>query len=175
MPCPVKTKKLYLIHMKRTISLVAGLLLCVAALAQNMANVELQTLEGGKTRPAEWVDGKTPFVVSFWFVTCKYCLEEMDAISEVFEEWTAQNPFRFIAVCTDDTRSLSRAKALVRSRGWDGFDFAFDVNKELARSMKVTSCPYVFLYDKNGKLVYSHLGYSPGDEDTLFSEIKKLK
>jgi len=161
--------------MKRMISHVAGLLLCVAAFAQNMGTVELQTLEGGKTTPSQWIDGKTPYVVSFWFVACKYCLEEMDAISEVFEEWTAEKPFRFIAICTDDSRSLARAKALVRSRGWEGFNFAFDVNRELARSMKVTSCPYVFLYDKNGKLAYSHLGYSPGDEETLFQEIKKLK
>ena len=41
-------------------------------------------------------------------------------------------------------------------------------------AMKVTSCPYVFLYDKNGKLVYSHLGYSPGDEEVLFQKIKEL-
>lgn len=159
--------------MRRTISLLATLLLSIAALAQNISGVELQTLDGSKTTPAEWVDGKTPFVVSFWFVTCKYCLEEMDAISEVFEEWTAEKPFRFIAVCTDNTRSLGRAKALVRSRGWDGFDFAFDVNKELARAMKVISCPYVFLYDKTGKLIYSHMGYSPGDEEVLFDEIKR--
>ena len=161
--------------MKKTIiSLVFGFIISLSALAQNTATVELQTLDGGKTTPAEWVDGKTPYVVSFWFVTCKYCLEEMDAISEVFEEWTAQKPFRFIAVCTDDTRSLAKAKALVRSRGWDGFEFVFDVNKEFARAMKVTSCPYVFLYDKNGKLVYSHLGYSPGDEEVLFQKIKEL-
>lgn len=161
--------------MKKTIiSLVTGFIISLSALAQNTATVELQTLDGGKTTPAEWVDGKTPYVVSFWFVTCKYCLEEMDAISEMFEEWTAQKPFRFIAVCTDDTRSLAKAKALVRSRGWDGFEFVFDVNKEFARAMKVTSCPYVFLYDKNGKLVYSHLGYSPGDEEALFQKIKEL-
>ena len=40
--------------------------------------------------------------------------------------------------------------------------------------MKVTSCPYVFLFDKDGKLVYSHLGYTPGDEEKLFEQIKKL-
>ncbi len=161
---------------KKILSFVAALAAaCLSLQAQNVNSVELQTLEGGKTTPAEWVDGKTPYVVSFWFVTCKFCIEEMDAISEVFEEWTAEKPFRFIAVCTDDTRSLSKAKALVRGRGWDGFQFAFDVNRELTRAMNVTSCPYVFLYDKTGKLVYSHMGYSPGDEDILFEKIKALK
>ena len=159
---------------KLLLSLALCLSACLALSAQDMSQVPLQTLDGGTQTPASWVDGKTPYVVSFWFVTCKYCIEEMDAISEVFEDWQAEKPFRFIAVCTDDTRSLAKAKALVRSRGWDGFQFAFDVNKELARAMKVTSCPYVFLYDKNGKLVDSHLGYSPGDEEVLLSKIKAL-
>lgn len=159
---------------KISISLWALFFSCLLLGAQNVEKVELQTLDGEKTTPAEWVDGKTPYVVSFWFVTCKYCIEEMDAISEVFEEWCAEKPFRFIAVCTDDTRSLAKAKALVRGRGWDGFHFVFDVNKELTRAMNVTSCPYVFLYDKNGRLVYSHLGYAPGEEEILFEKIRQL-
>ena len=142
--------------------------------AQDMEKVSLQTLDGGTITPSQWVDGQTPYVVSFWFVTCKYCIEEMDAVSEVFDDWNKEKPFRFIAVCTDDTRSLSKAKAMARGRGWEGFQFYFDVNKELCRAMKVTSCPYVFLFDKNGKQVYSHLGYTPGDEEILFQKIKEL-
>lgn len=162
--------------MKRMISLLLAVFaLGMAAAAQNVSAIEMQTLDGGKTTPAEWVDGKTPYVVSFWFVTCKFCIEEMDAISEVFDDWQKEKPFRFIAVCTDDTRSLARAKAMVKGRGWDGYQFVFDVNKEYTRAMNVTSCPHVFLFDKDGKLVYSHLGYTPGDEDALFEKVKSLK
>lgn len=144
------------------------------AQAQNTDSVELQTIDGGVTTPAEWVDGKTPFVVSFWHVTCRYCIEEMDTISEVFEDWSAEAPFRFIGICTNDSRSLAKAKALVRSRDWGKYTFYFDVNQEYARAMKVTQCPHLFLFDKNGKLVYSHLGYTPGDEEILFEKIKAL-
>ena len=162
--------------MKRMISLILTVFaLEMIVSGQNVPAIEMQTLDGGKTKPAEWVDGKTPYVVSFWFVTCKYCIEEMDAISEVFDEWRNEKPFRFIAVCTDDSRSLARARALVKGRGWDGFQFVFDVNKEFTRAMNVTSCPHVFLFDKDGRLVYSHLGYSPGDEETLFEKIKSLQ
>lgn len=162
--------------MRRMISLLLAVFAAgVFASAQNISSIELQTLNGGKITPAEWVDGKTPYVVSFWFVTCKFCIEEMDAINEVFDEWQKEKPFRFIAVCTDDTRSLARAKALVKGSGWDGYQFYFDVNQDLCRAMDVTSCPYVFLYDRNGKLVYSHLGYTPGDEEILFEKVKALK
>ena len=64
---------------------------------------------------------------------------------------------------------------MARGRGWDNFLFAFDTNKEYTRAMNVVSMPHVFLYDKNGKLVYSHVGYSPGDEQELFRKIKALK
>ncbi|MBP5482974.1 MAG: TlpA family protein disulfide reductase, partial [Bacteroidales bacterium] len=83
--------------MKKIISfLAAALFACVILNAQNFSKVEIQTEDGGKTTPAHWVDHKTPYVVSFWFVTCKYCIEEMDAISEVFDEWQKEAPFRFI-------------------------------------------------------------------------------
>ena len=73
--------------MKRMISLILAVFAAgFFASAQNISAIEMQTLDGGKTTPAEWVDGKTPYVVSFWFVTCKFCIEEMDAISEVFDE-----------------------------------------------------------------------------------------
>lgn len=162
-------------NMNRMLSLlVLTLGVSLSAVAQNGLAVELLTLEGGKTAPASWVDGKTPYVVSFWFVACKFCLEEMDAISESFEDWQGEKPFRFYAVCTDDSRALARAKALVKSRGWDGFRFVFDVNREFTRAMNVTACPCVFLYDKDGRLVYSHQGYTPGDEEILFEKIKSL-
>lgn len=152
----------------------AALLTAVAASGQDAGAVKLQTLDGKTITPADWVDGKTPFVVSFWFASCKYCFEEMDAVSERFEEWSAKVPFRFIGVCTDDSRGLAKAKALCRSRGWDDFLFYFDTNKEYMRAMNVTTMPHLILFDKDGKAVYTHIGYTPGDEILLWKEIKKL-
>ena len=151
------------------------LLAAVAAFGQDAGKIKLQTLDGKTITPSEWVDGKTPFVVSFWFASCKYCFEEMDAVSERFEDWNEEVPFRFIGVCTDDARALAKAKALCRSRGWDDFQFCFDTNKEYMRAMNVVSMPHLFLFDREGKLVYTHIGYMPGDENLLWKEIKKLK
>ena len=35
--------------------------------------------------------------------------------------------------------------------------------------------PHLLLFDKDGKLVYTHIGYTPGDENLLWKEIRKLK
>ena len=170
----VKIKDTVMKKISATLSALVIILTGISAYAQNPSSVKLTTLSGGTTTAAQWADGKTPYVVSFWFVTCKYCIEEMDAITEVFQEWYDEAPFRFYAVNTDDSRSLAKAKAMARGRGWDDFEFVFDTNKEYTRAMNVVSMPHVFLYDKEVKLVYTHVGYSPGDERILFEKIKSL-
>ena len=41
--------------------------------------------------------------------------------------------------------------------------------------MNVTLTPQVYVVDKDGKIVYSHTGYSPGSENELLKKIKELK
>lgn len=176
MPDNVKLDIFNPIDMNR-IKYFAILLLLVTwpLLGQDMGKIPIQTWEGKTITPQSWIDGKTPFVVSFWFATCKYCFEEMDAVAERFADWYGVIPFRFIGVCTDDARSIAKAKAVCRSRGWDDFQFYFDTNKAYARAMNVASMPHLFLFDREGKLVYTHIGYAPGDEDRLYEQLLKLK
>lgn len=42
------------------------------------------------------------------------------------------------------------------------------------RAMNVSVTPQVFVVDKNGKIVYSHTGYTPGSEKELLKVIKKI-
>lgn len=39
---------------------------------------------------------------------------------------------------------------------------------------ELNGMPQVFLFDKTGKLVWQHKGYSPGMERVLFEEFKAL-
>ncbi len=160
-------KRIYLILM---IAMVA-----IAAIAQDIPNVRIQTNEGKNVNTISWIDNETPFIVSFWSTTCKPCLKELDTLSENYDDWNEEKPFRVIAVSIDDSRSLARAKALASGRGWDMFDVFFDVNSEFRRLMNVSMVPHVFVFDKKGKQVYTHVGYKPGDEEELFKIIKNLK
>lgn len=150
-------------------------MVAIAAIAQDIPNVRIQTNEGKNVNTISWIDNETPFIVSFWSTTCKPCLKELDMLSENYDDWNEEKPFRVIAVSIDDSRSLARAKALASGRGWDMFDVFFDVNSEFRRLMNVSMVPHVFVFDKKGKQVYTHVGYKPGDEDELFKIIKNLK
>ncbi len=143
--------------------------------AQNFQQVKLSNMNGNPVELASYMDDGIPVVISFWATTCKPCLSELDTVSELLPDWEEECDFHIIAVSTDDSRSLARAKAMAKGRGWDGIEVLFDTNSELKRAMNVTSNPHVFIYDKNGKQVYNHTGYKPGDENEIIKTLKGLK
>lgn len=151
------------------------ILAAVQTAAQDIPDSKMQDQSGKPVNTASWIDHETPFVVSFWSTTCKPCLKELDALSENFYDWNDEKPFRIIAVSIDDSRSLARAKALAAGRGWDMMQVYFDVNSDFKRAMNVSMVPHVFVFDKDGNQVYTHVGYKPGDENELFKVIRKLK
>ena len=61
----------------------------------------------------------------------------------------------------------------VNGKGWD-YLVLMDPNGDFKRAMGVNNVPHTFLLDSDGKIVYSHNNYAPGDEDKLYEEILKL-
>ena len=89
-------------------------------------NLSLYTLSGESIEMRQF-KGKV-LVVNFWATWCKPCINELNAISDVYDEWLEEKDFRFIAVSTDDARSSSRVKSLVAGKGWP-FEFYLDQNQ----------------------------------------------
>ena len=115
-----------------------------------------------------------PMIISFWSTSCKPCIQELNAINDVIEEWREEADFVVVAVSVDDARLKATAKAMATARGWD-FICIYDDNQDLKRAMNVSLTPQSFVVDGNGKIVYSHSGYTPGSEEELFDQILKLK
>ena len=145
----------------------------LTASGQSIPSVTLQDGAGKVVTTTSLVDGKTPFVISIWMTTCKPCLKELDTLSEEFPDWDAAFPLRIYAVSMDDSRSQKRAVAMAQGRDWEGITALFDVNADLRRALNVSSVPQVFVYDKDGKLFYTHIGYRPGDEQELLNQVRK--
>lgn len=101
-------------------------------------------------------------------------MNELTNLSDEIGDWDAGFPLRIYAVSIDDSRSLQRAIALFRGSGWDGIVPLFDTKGNLRRALNVSGVPHVFVYDKEGKLSYTHIGYRPGDEIELLEQVRKL-
>ena len=143
-----------------------------SAAAQDLPAVTLQDLKGKPVAARSLADGKTPFVLTMWMTTCKPCMKELEALTDEAIDWSESFPLRIYAVSVDDSRSLQRAVAMAKGSGWEGITPLFDVNGDLRRALNVSSVPQVFVYDAKGALVYTHIGYRPGDEAELLRQLK---
>lgn len=136
-----------------------------------IGDVTLKTLNGKSIRTTDLAKNEQPKVIIVWASCCLPCLEELDAISDVYQEWQENTNIKLYAVSVDDARNVSKVKSLVHGKGWD-FEILLDTNGDLKRAMGITILPTNYIV-KNNKILYSQLGYKPGSEDLLYEEIRK--
>ena len=167
--------------MKKLFILMICLATCFSTFAQdNPANndvripsVELKTLDGELMNTKQFYTGDHPFIVSLWATWCKPCMEELDAISLVYEEWMEEFGVKLYAVSIDDSRSASKVAPVVRAKGWD-YIVLQDVNSDLKRALNVVDVPFLCIYNQYGEMVWSHTSYATGGEEEVYQVLKSL-
>lgn len=159
----------------RTFLISLALLFCAAASAQ-VPSVTIENSKGEAFDTASLLEEGTPMIVSFWSTSCKPCIRELDAVYDALPDWLEEADFRVVAVSTDDSRLLAKAKSFAEGRGWgEDFTLLFDKNQDFMRAMNVSVVPHVFVLDGKGKVVYSHTSYVPGNEVELLDAVKKCR
>lgn len=112
------------------------------------------------------------YVFSFWATWCAPCIEELNALNEVYDEWKTELNLEIIAVSTDDSRTQKRVKPLLNGKGWD-FEVLLDTNQDLKRALGIVNIPYTIVV-KNGEIVHIQNGFTPGSEDELHLKLQSL-
>lgn len=113
-------------------------------------------------------------VLDFWATWCGPCKKELNNISEVYDDWKKKYNVTIVAVSTDDSRSSTKVKPYADGQRWT-YDILLDVNQDLKRQLNIQSVPFVLVVDQKGKIVYTHSGYTEGDEAILEETIAGLK
>ena len=116
--------------------------------------------------------GNGPILLSFWATWCKPCLEEMVEFNKIYEQYKDKG-FSLLAISTDTEKSVAKVKPYIKSKGYN-FPVLLDTNSETARKFYAQQMPYTVLLDKNGNIVYTHLGYMKGDEQKVEKLITDL-
>jgi thiol-disulfide isomerase/thioredoxin len=117
-------------------------------------------------------DGK-PIVINFWATWCSPCKRELNTIAEMYDQWQEETGVKIVAVSIDDQKNKSRVKPYINGTGWE-YEILLDPNGDFKRALGVNNVPHTFLVDGEGNIVWQHNNYSPGDEEELYEEIKKL-
>ncbi|WP_040559755.1 TlpA disulfide reductase family protein [Kordia algicida OT-1] len=159
--------------MKSIMSIVVVFLMfTIQANAQKeIPNVTIKNLDGSAISMKKITEEKGVKILSFWATWCVPCINELDAISEVYDDWKDETDVELIAIATDDARTKKRIKPLINGKGWE-YRVLLDDNQDLQRSLNITTIPHVIVI-KDGKIVFRHTGYFPGAENQLYDVVKK--
>jgi len=137
-------------------------------------NFKVENLDGQIIELSNEV-GEGPILLSFWATWCKPCIEELAEYKKIYKDYKDKG-FKMFAISTDDERTVAKVKPFVKSKGFD-FPVLLDTNSDISRLYYAQSVPYSVILDKQGMIIYSHLGYMKGDEikvrEIISSEISK--
>lgn len=141
---------------------------------KSIPSVDIRTLNGKTVNIQQYTHqtGKIT-VLSFWATWCKPCIQELDAIKDLYSEWQEKYNVQLVAVTIDDTRTLAKVGPLVESKAWDYVILA-DPNRALMAALNFQTPPQTFLLNAQGDVIYEHTGYVPGNEYELEEKIKAV-
>jgi thiol-disulfide isomerase/thioredoxin len=114
-----------------------------------------------------------PSVVIFWLTTCGPCRTELNTIKANFAAWQREQPFQIVAISEEYPHRFGvfRERVMQEQWPWQAYN---DVNHEFANILNggLNGLPQVFIFDAKGALRYQTRKFTPGDELTLFEQIK---
>jgi peroxiredoxin len=138
-----------------------------------LPSVALKDINGKAINTAKLSNDGKPFIITFFAKWCKPCNRELNAISEVYEEWQEETGVKVFAVSIDQAQDALKVKPFVDGNGWE-FHVLLDPNGAFKRALGVNLIPHAIVCDGNGKIVESHSGYTEGAEEQLIEKVREV-
>ena len=140
---------------------------------ENVPNVSLKTISGKSVQSADIINDDGFSIISFWATWCIPCINELDAINDLYDSWNKSYNIKVLAISTDDARSKKRVRPMVSGKNW-AFNVYSDTNQEFKRSLNVSGIPHTIVTYKS-EIIHRRIGYSPGEEKDLLKIISDYK
>ena len=154
--------------LKISVCLVIVSSLILYLIPKNAPDVSLNFIDGQKINISSYRGN--PLLVTFWSITCSYCLKEIARLAELYNEL---NPYGFeiigIAMSYDQPNrviELSKKKRIP-------YLIALDINSDAEKAFgDIRTTPTNFLIDPNGKIIQHDIGIM--NIKKLRSKIKRM-
>ena len=140
---------------------------------ENVPNVSLKTISGKSVQSVDIINDHGFSIISFWATWCIPCINELDAINDLYDSWNKSYNIKVLAISTDDARSKKRVRPMVSGKNW-AFNVYSDTNQEFKRSLNVSGIPHTIVTYKS-EIIHRRIGYSPGEEKDLLKIISDYK
>ena len=160
--------------MRRLVALVPLLLLLLAApasAADKAPGFTLRDLDNRSVSLSQYA-GKV-VLISFWATWCTPCQAEMPHLQRLHDQYGPQG-FTVLSVNTDDARSLSQVKPIVKARQLS-FPVLLDKDTTVVGLFNpAKTLPFSVIIDREGAIARVFTGYTPGDEVQVEQAVKAL-
>ena len=118
-------------------------------------DVTLPLLDGGEVRLSD-LRGQV-VVVDFWATWCPPCVESMPGLDRLVRE-KAGDGLVALAVNRDDGDAARRVRSFLAEHRLGSLRVALDGGAGAARAFRVQALPTMFVIDRDGTIVSSHVG-----------------
>ena len=115
-----------------------------------LANIKASLISGDRISLRG--DGSKPIVIHFWAIWCPTCKLEAPNLESIKDE-------AHLVTIAVNSGSDSELKAFMQERGYT-YSVVNDADGELSKQFGVGAFPTTFIYDSNGSLEFSEVGYS---------------
>lgn len=144
----------------------------VIAPGKDVIKFDIEIMGSNERITNEMLLGKV-YILEFWKTTCKYCIEQMELLHDIYEKYKNKN-FTIISISLDksfsyvmDFRKEKWEMPWYHSWAEDGF------NSELARKFEVERIPRLILVGRYGKVIYTNESGNEEELKRLLHEILK--
>lgn len=144
----------------------------LSAPAADAPDFELTDLEGNDVEMADLLDTYKLVVIDFWEVGCKPCNELLPHLQGYYDEY-GDDGVEFIIISRDTALTQAQVEPYFKSKDYS-FRVLLDGDREVSKDFGVKACPYTFVVQSDGKIIYSHFGYKPGQEEEVKEVIEKV-
>jgi thiol-disulfide isomerase/thioredoxin len=113
-----------------------------------------------------------PLIINFWATWCQPCKAEIPHLIKLLQKYSEKG-LSIVGINQDSQKSVAKVKSFVSAQKIE-YPIVLDTNNEIFNRLNGQVLPYLLLINKEGKIVFKHTGYNPGDERKLEEEILKL-
>lgn len=139
--------------------------------AQSVIHFETKDLNGNTSSISEVAEGEL-IVLDFWATWCSPCVKSIPKLVELSDKYDVEK-VSFVGINEDSPRNTNKVKPFVQSLGIS-YPVLLDPNQEIMNELMVNSYPTLLVINTIGEVLFTHEGYSSGDEYLIEEEIDKL-
>lgn len=136
----------------------------------SLEGVTMTAVNGQQFRLAGQFTEK-PLLLVFWSTTCGSCIEEIPFICKLHEALKDKITIIGVHQYAPNFPIKKIQKFVKKFKPAIPYMIAIDSQETLSKTYKISILPRTLLVDRNGKVVYDHLGYSPENEKEVTDAI----